>query len=266
MGALTSISQPMQFNRLQPPDEGATASNDPVAPALFVTEMEPISSEAMRSMPQGVAWSIPAPAEHILPNRLIVGDYLNRLDVAVTESLAKAAETLHGPSRILCKRSFDGALTVVVATAHAQALVDALAAAAPGVGAYFTLNPWEALEAATPTLSEAIEARAFWPVLKKMVREGEDMSLPRQIRLCFIARQAGQPGPGPNWDGLEREAREIGFTARRHGAGIDLDAVTVLSGDEVNKMATQVALWIERHNVGFDGWEAQNLNKSAGEG
>jgi hypothetical protein len=233
---------------------------------LFVTEMEPITDALMRAMPQGVAWSIPAPDEHILPNRLIVGDFLNRLDTAVDDSLSKATANLAGDSRIVCKRSFDGALTVVIATANAQALVDAIATAAPGVGAYFTLNPWEALEAATPTLAEAIEARAFWPVLKKMVRDGEDMSKPRQIRLCFIARHSAQPGKGPNWDGLEREARDIGFSARRHGAGIDLDAVTVLSGDEVNKMAIQVALWIERHNVGFDGWEAQNLNQKPGEG
>jgi hypothetical protein len=257
MGALTPIAQPMQFNRMQPPDD---AANGELAPALFVTEMKPIGQDLIRSLSQGVAWSIPAPADQILPNRLILGEYLNKLDQAVGETLAQACIALPQPARVVCKRAFDGALTVVIATPVAQSLVDAIARIAPGVGAFFTLNPWDALEAATPTLAEAIEARAFWPVLKKMLRDGEDMSEARQIRLCFIPRTGVQTPP--DWDALSREAREIGFTPRLNGAGLDLDAATVLSGDEVNKMAQQVAIWIERYRIGFDGWEAENLRAS----
>jgi hypothetical protein len=259
MGALRPIAQPMQFNRMQPPDDGQVGAR--FAPALFVTEMERISEATMRAMPEGVAWSIPAPAEHVVENRLIAGEYLNRLDVAVTDTLGQAAVGLVSDCRVVCKRSFDGALTVVVATGQAQALVDAIATVAPGVGAYFTLNPWEALEAATPTLGEAIEARAFWPVLKKMMGDGEDMSQPRTIRLCFINRQAGATGPAPDWTRLIREAEALGFTIRRHDGGVDMDAYTVLTGEEVNKIAGQVGAWIERCHVGFDGWEAENLLK-----
>lgn len=257
MGALIPIAQPMQFNRMQPPDEAVVGAA--LSPALFVCEMEPPPQEHVRAMPQGIAWSIPAPQDQLAPNRLILGDYLGRLDDAVSETLTKAAALLPGPSRVVCKRSFDGALTVVIATQTSQHLVDAIAQIAPGVGAFFTLNPWEALEAATPTLAEAIESRAFWPVLKKMVRDGEDMSQPRQIRLCFIPRAASVATRMPDWDGLMREAKEIGFTVRRTDQGLDLDALTVLSGEEVNKMAAQVAIWIERFSVGFDGWEAENL-------
>lgn len=258
MGALIAIAQPMQFNRLQPPDDGAGSGQ--MLPALFVTELEPVADSALRAMPQGVAWTIPAPNDQIAPNRLILGDYLNRLDAAVADTVGQAATKLQGDCRIVCKRSFDGALTVVVATAHAQALVDALAAAAPGVGAFFTLNPWEALEAATPTLSEAIESRAFWPVLKRMIGEGEDMTQPRQIKLCFVPREIGAAARQPDWPTLAREAEQIGFTTQRTPkGGMDLEAVTVLSGDEISRMSGQIALWIERLAVGFDGWEAQNL-------
>lgn len=256
MGALTHIAQPMQFNRMQPPDD---ATNGALSPALFVTEMEPIASDVIASLAQGVAWSIPAPQDQILPNRLILGEYLNKLDAAVADTLAQACAKSPYPVRVVCKRAFDGALTVVMATPHAQHLVDGLAAAAPGVGAFFTLNPWDALEAATPTLAEAIEARAFWPVLKKMLRDGEDLSQPRQIRLCFIPRPGAQQAP--NWQALAAEAREIGFIPKSADAGLDLDAVTVLSPDEVNRMAAQVAIWIERFQIGFDGWEAENLQK-----
>lgn len=259
MGAFTFIARPIQFNRMQPPDESSTAN---LAPALFVTETMPIPEPTMRAMPEGIAWSIPAPDDQVLPNRLISGEYLHRLDTAVADTLVSAAAGLAGDSRLVCKRSFDGALTVIIATSSAQALVDRLTRAAPGVGAYFTLNPWDALESAMPTLAEAIESRVFWPVLRKMMDEGEDMSQPRRIRLSFVPRPAGSQGARPaDWKGIAREAQDIGFEVNQRDVGVDLVAVTVLSSEEVARCATQIALWIERHSVGFDGWEAENLLK-----
>lgn len=266
MGAITFIIQPMQFSRLQPPDETMAGGGGQYTPALFVTEMQPIPMDQVRAMPEGIAWSIPAPDDQLAPNRLISGDYLSKLDRAVADTLAQATSPLAGPTRILCKRAFDGALTLVIATQHGQSLVDSVSRLAPGVGAFYALNPWEALEAATPTLSEAIEARAFWPVLKQMVAEGEDMTQPRQIRLVFAPRnpaaQGGLATPPESWPALTREAVDIGFTTQATpNGGLHLDAVTVLSSEEVNKMAVQVGLWIERYGVAFEGWEAENLQR-----